>query len=122
VVTATVDPMAGEVGTIYQACNFHYVGIMREMKERDGWIIDGKIYGGRSMRSKLGTQRLEVIQRYYPNVQKVKQSSKGRYFQFTSKKARKKHLPAIKHLLKAYPKRVDAGMSASLTLTKQATT
>ena len=30
VVTATVDEHAGEIGTIYQACNFHYIGSMRE--------------------------------------------------------------------------------------------
>ena len=28
VVTATVDAAAGEIGTIYQACGFHYVGVM----------------------------------------------------------------------------------------------
>jgi hypothetical protein len=30
VITATVDPMAGEIGTIYQSCNWYYVGSMRD--------------------------------------------------------------------------------------------
>jgi len=29
VITATVDDLAGEVGTIYQACGFDFVGVMR---------------------------------------------------------------------------------------------
>ena len=37
VVTCTVDNLAGEVGTIYQACNFDYVGVMRKGKERTGF-------------------------------------------------------------------------------------
>ncbi len=58
VVTATVDEAAGEIGTIYQACGFHYVGSMRDANanvnsrfmDRDAWMIDGKIVGSRSIR------------------------------------------------------------------------
>lgn len=63
VVTATTDHLAGEIGTIYQACNFYYVGSMRDANpnipnskngDRDGWLIDGKLYGARSLRLKYG--------------------------------------------------------------------
>ena len=36
IVTCTIDPAAGEVGTIYQACNFYYVGVMRKQATRFG--------------------------------------------------------------------------------------
>ncbi len=114
VVTCTVDDLAGEIGTIYQACGFHYIGSMRDGNQnvssrkgdRDAWIIDGKLYGSRNMRSRFGTTKMEEIRKSHPNVQKVKQNSKGRYFAFRgSKKAKREHLSAIKHMIKPYPKR-----------------
>ena len=114
VITATVDDLAGEIGTIYQACNFHYVGSMRDANpnvnsrkgDRDGWLINGKLYGSRAMRAKFGTTRLEEIKKHHPNVEKVKQNSKGRYFLFRGrKKERAYYKKQIAHLLKPYPKR-----------------
>ena len=114
IITATVDDLAGEIGTIYQACNFHYVGSMRDANpnvnsrkgDRDGWLINGKLYGSRAMRAKFGTTKLEEIKKHHPNVEKVKQNSKGRYFLFRgSKKERAYHKKQIEHLLKPYPKR-----------------
>ncbi len=115
VVTCTVDDLAGEIGTIYQACNFKYVGSMREANpnvnsrdgDRDGWLINGKMYGARAMRQKFGTTELDTIKKHFPNVKKVKQNSKGRYFFFRGTRSEKKyHLSKISHLVKEYPKRV----------------
>lgn len=114
VVTATVDDLAGEVGTIYQACNFHYIGSMRDANpnvnsrkgDRDGWMIDGKLYGSRAIRAKYGTTRMEELKKHCPNVRKVKQNSKGRYFLFRgSKKEIAYHKKQIEHLILPYPKR-----------------
>ena len=114
VVTATVDDLAGEIGTIYQACNYYYVGSMRDGNsnvcsrkgDRDAWVIDGKLYGSRNLRAKLGTTRMEDICRVYPDVKKIKQNSKGRYFAFRgSKKNKREHLASIQHMVKPYPKR-----------------
>ena len=115
VVTCTTDEAAGEIGTIYQACGFHYVGSMRESNpnvngrrlDREGWMIDGKIVGSRSMRQKIGCSRNAEIIKYFPNAIKVKQHSKHRYFAFRgTKKQIKAHTLAINHLVKPYPKRV----------------
>ena len=58
------------------------------------------------MRSKFGTTKIEIIKQTYPNVKKVKQNSKGRYFYFRGTKTQnKKHLKSISHLIKTYPKR-----------------
>lgn len=106
VITCTVDSLAGEVGTIYQACNFDYVGIMRKTKERYGYIIDGKIYSERTIRQKYGTQKTDVIKKIIPNVQIIKQKSKGRYFYFRGNKRQKRQLKSsISNLIKPYPKR-----------------
>lgn len=114
IITATVDDLAGEIGTIYQACNFNYVGSMRDANpnvnsrkgDRDGWLINGKLYGARAMRSKFGTTRLNEIQKRFPEAKKVKQNSKGRYFFFRgSKKEKAYYKKQIEHIIRAYPKR-----------------
>ena len=114
VVTSTVDDLAGEIGTIYQACGFYYVGAMRDANkninsrkgDRDAWIINGKLYGSRNLRQRFGTTSLEKIKKHHPDVKKIKQNSKGRYFCFRgSKKTKEKHRQTISHLIKPYPKR-----------------
>lgn len=116
VVTCTTDHAAGEIGTIYQACGFYYVGSMRDSNplvksrkmDRDGWLINGKIWSSRSIRQKCGSTRAEDIEKFFPKYCKVSQHSKHRYFAFRgSKKTQKKHYEAIKNIIKPYPKRAE---------------
>ena len=116
VVTSTVDDLAGEIGTIYQACGFYYVGSMRDANkninsrkgDRDAWVINGKLYGSRNLRQRFGTTSLEKIKKHHPDVKKIKQNSKGRYFCFRgSKKTKEKHRETLSHLIKPYPKRLQ---------------
>jgi len=113
IVTCTVDALAGEIGTIYQACNFHYIGNMRENNPnvknalpRDAWKIKGKLYGSRAIRAKIGSQRKEEILKYFPDAEYCEQKSKERYFYFTgSRKEKAYHLSKIQDFIKDYPKR-----------------
>jgi len=107
VITCTTDRAAGEIGTIYQACNFHYVGSMRKGSgHRFGVKIDGKIYGSRTIRARLGTMRKEVILEHYPDAEFVPQYNKERYFYFRGSKSNKRYLKRqIQHMIKPYPKR-----------------
>jgi len=114
VITATIDQAAGEIGTIYQACNFTYIGSMRESnpnvkskpKDRFGVKINGKIYGARAMRSKVGSQKKEDILKAFPDAEFVPQYNKHRYFYFLGSKGNRKFLKKqIEHLIKPYPKR-----------------
>ncbi len=114
VITATVDAMAGEVGTIYQSLNWAYVGSMRranpnikaKTRSRFGVIIDGKLYGSRAIRSKIGSQRKAEILKRWPDAQFVKQREKERYFTFLGTKREKRDLrKSIEHLILPYPKR-----------------
>jgi len=106
IVTATVDNLAGEIGTIYQACNFNYVGVMRKTKKRTAYKINGKLYGTRSIRAKIGTEKREEIMKHFPNAEFCEQLSKERYFYFRgSRKEKKQYKQKIEHLIKPYPKR-----------------
>jgi hypothetical protein len=114
VVTALVDEKAGEVGTIYQACGFVYVGRMRadnptssgSWPRREGYLIDGVLYTGRTMRHRFGGQGLDAIFAAHPQVERVTQVSKGRYFAFRGSPAvKRRHREAIAHLIQPYPKR-----------------
>jgi hypothetical protein len=103
VVTATVDPLAGEIGGIYQSCGFDYVGQMcnggRALLRINGETMSerqaGRLFatsGARAL-AKLGFEAISVPR-------------KGRYFAFRGTRAERKKLrAAITHLLTAYPKR-----------------
>lgn len=108
VVTCTVDHLAGEVGTIYQACNFIYVGQMRKTKDRVGLLLDGKLLGERAIRTKFGHQRKKEILEQRPDAKFVKQKSKDRYFLFRgNKRTQRKHKSALSAHIKPYPKRAN---------------
>ena len=106
IITATTDELAGEIGTIYQACNFNYVGVMRKTDTRLGVSVNGKLYGSRSIRQKIGTTKKEEILDMFPNAEFIEQKSKSRYFFFRGTKQEKKyHRAQIEKLIKPYPKR-----------------
>ena len=116
VITATVDELAGEIGTIYQACNFDYIGSMRENNpniknskgKRFGVKINGKLYGARAMRQKLGSQKKSDILKVFPDAEFVPQKSKRRYFFFKGNKKEKKYYRSkIEPFIKDYPKRIN---------------
>ena len=60
------------------------------------------------MRQKFGTTKIDSIRKKHPNVEHVKQNSKGRYFAFRgSKKSKKENKKSIDYLIKKYPKRKE---------------
>lgn len=114
VITATTDPLAGEVGTVYQAAGFYFVGSMRDSNanvsskklDRDAWVWNRKLYGSRTVRSMCGSTKTSDIETHMPGAERVKQESKRRYFAFRGSRGKQKaHKRAIGHLLKDYPKR-----------------
>lgn len=113
VITATVDSNAGEIGTIYQSLNWYYVGtfggnLTKSGKERIryGYLINGKIYNQRHIRSKIGTAKKDEVLKHYPNVKIFNMGRKKRYFYFLGNKNENKELlKSISGILKPYPKR-----------------
>jgi group I intron endonuclease len=112
IITATVDPAAGEIGTIYQSLNWVYVGLMsgnyhgNKMATRFGVMINGKLRFSRWIRNKIGTMKREEVLKHYPDAIFVPQYRKQRYFYFIGNKSEiKKNHKAIEHLILPYPKR-----------------
>jgi hypothetical protein len=118
IITATVDPMAGEIGTIYQSLNWYYVGLMNgnysgnKESKRMTILIDGKQYSTRYIRKKYGTMKKDEILKIHPDAVFVPQYRKRRYFYFMdSKYNNRKYLDNISHLIQPYPKRNETDIS-----------
>jgi len=112
IITATVDPAAGEIGTIYQSLNWTYIGMMtgnyhhNKESKRFSVYIDGKLRGSRWVRNKLGTMKKDIILKHYPNAQFVNQYRKRRYFHFMDNKMKnQKYLKAFENYIQPYPKK-----------------
>jgi len=112
IITATIDPAAGEIGTIYQSLNWIYVGVMsgnyyhNKESKRFSVLIDGKLRYSRWIRNKIGTMKKDEIIKHYPNAIFLPQYRKRRYFYFMdSKTNNEKYKKSIKHLILPYPHR-----------------
>ena len=105
VVTCTVDATAGEVGTIYQACGFDYVGVMTGSSNRASIVgPDGKHMSERQAYDIYGTRSIKTLREMGHTVVSVPR--KARYFGWLGNKKEKKELrKQIEHLIKPYPKR-----------------
>ena len=107
VFTATVDEEAGEIGTIYQACGFDYIGKYGE-SGHGRFFVDGKEIHPRTLYSMHGTSARDKIKAIYGNrvVVHEKQNFKKWYFKFIgSRKEIKENRKTIEKLIKPYPKR-----------------
>jgi len=104
IVSATVDKDAGEIGTIYQACNFHYVGVMSKGGKIVSFVRAGKKVSARQTKRDYGTRGRGAADLGALGFSESER--KGRYFCFRgSRAAQKKHLAAIRDRIKPYPKR-----------------
>jgi len=103
VVTATVDASAGEIGTIYQACGFDYVGVMRA-GGRALVRVGGRTLSERQAGRLTGTRGARALARL--GFDAVSVPRRSRYFAFRGgRRERARDRAAIAHLITAYPKR-----------------
>jgi hypothetical protein len=103
VITATVDRAVGEIGAIYQACGFDFVGVMRA-GGRSLVRLNGKIMSERQAGRLTGTRGARALAKL--GFDAIPVPRRERYFAFRgSKRERQQHRAAIAHLLKPYPKR-----------------
>jgi len=106
VVTATVDPAAGEIGVIYQSAGFHYCGVMRA-GGRALIRLNGKIMSERQAGRLAGTRGVRALARLGFDAEAVRR--RARYFAFRGPRREREQLrAAIAGLMKSYPRR-DAG-------------
>jgi hypothetical protein len=104
VVTATVDATAGEIGTVYQACGFDYVGQMTagsRLRIHDS----GATISERQARRRYGTSAIAALEARGLTVERVPRPS--RYFAFRGSRGEQRELrAAIADRAQPYPKRV----------------
>ncbi len=74
-ILAYSDPSAGEIGSIYQGLNWHYLGATEDHSDPSGFQIDGKFYSTRALRM----YSLKRVQEAFPNSTVVPSERKRRY-------------------------------------------
>jgi hypothetical protein len=94
----------GEIGTLYQACSFHFVGVLAQ----GGRILvrkgDGTTMSGRQARRRFGSESVTALRAL--GVETVPVPRRARYFAFRgSARERKRLRDALAPLIKPYPKR-----------------
>lgn len=106
---AYADESAGEIGTIYQACNWFYIGkgLGRKNRMREYYIspITGQMLSERSLRNR-GWKKNEIIKKGW----KIKYSKpKHKYVWFEGSKSQKRKLINLcKYEFREYPKRTHS--------------
>ena len=111
VITATVDGSAGEIGTIYQACGFDYVGTMRS-GGRSLTRINGKAVSERHIYRLAGTRGAQALAQLGFDARAVPRRS--RYFAFRGTREERRELQAaISGLIKPYPKRSRSALGVA---------
>lgn len=97
IVVAYCDTRAGEIGTIYQACNFIYTGTSENGKE---YFIDGK------WRTGVGAGEYAHQKRDLSEYETRERSTKHRYIKLLGSKFEKKELlKSLNYPVLLYPKR-----------------
>jgi len=104
-VLAYADEMAGEIGTVYQACNAIYLGRTSPGGGKR-YIINGHTYDPRKVVSKFGSRSRPHLLTIDPKFQTLPINPKHRYmFPLGSSKEKKEILLRIQPLIQPYPKR-----------------
>tara|TARA_R110002051_G_scaffold301000_1_gene368583 strand:+ start:264 stop:1043 length:780 start_codon:yes stop_codon:yes gene_type:complete len=106
------DPEAGEIGTLYQATNWYYLGFAKS-KHYDVYRKTGQLYmNDRDFHKKhgfSGKEKLDAWVKDKPHLCLRLRKPKGRYiFLMGNKKDRKEMWKVLEHKVKPYPKRLEA--------------
>jgi hypothetical protein len=105
IVVAYADPEAGEVGTIYQACNAIYLGMTQPGGSKK-YIINGHTYDPRKVGVKFGSRARDHIIKIDPNFKTIPLQPKHRYiFVLLNRNEKKDFLKKISNFIQDYPKR-----------------
>lgn len=79
IVLAYADERAGEVGTVYQACNWLYIGKTKPKNRDSHFCINGKIYDVRDAVKKFGSISKETLNGIDANWYGIKRTPKHQY-------------------------------------------
>lgn len=104
------DPLAGEIGTVYQATNWYYLGFTKD-KHWDIYYTNGKLFlNDRDIYKKHGFRGKKKILEYISNKPELEireRKPKARYIKLLgSKTDNKKMMKILKSKILEYPKRI----------------
>jgi hypothetical protein len=106
VITATLDSLAGEIGTVYAASGFSHVGTMCD-GGRALIHYEGRVVSERQARRRFGTAGRRELARL--GIRSVAVPRRARVFAFRGSRREQAALRAsIEHLERPYPKRSEA--------------
>ena len=104
IIMAYADERAGEIGTVYQACNWLYIGKTNPRNRDSHYIINNKCYDARDAAKIFGSVSKETLDKIDKNWTTIKRTPKHQYlFWVGDKKEYKLWLKNIAVL--PYPKR-----------------
>jgi len=104
-VVAYADPQAGEVGTIYQACNGFYLG-PTDAGGAKMYVVNGQMYHPRTVYRRFGSRAKDHLLTIDPNFTTIPIPPKHRYiFPLGSRADKNEMLNRIAPLVQPYPKR-----------------
>jgi hypothetical protein len=116
-VVAYSDPKYNEIGTIYQASNFYYLG-MTNPKGQSDYIIRGKKISGWKVRKLFGTRELSKLRSIDPKLKRIPLTKKYIYVYPAISNNKKKNIIAeLKSISYSYPKRETEGIN-NMNVTK----
>jgi len=105
IIVAYSDPLFNEIGTIYQAANFIYIGKTNPKGQSD-YIINGIEMSGWKVRKKFGTRDMKVLTKIDPDIIRNPLNPKYRYVYFATESVVQKKLKSdFRHLIQPNPKR-----------------
>ena len=105
VVIAYADPSAGEIGTVYQATNWYYIGRGRSRK----CVIDkdNKIISSRAFNNTNEMEEYIKIHQGSKILSEGERLSKGRYIFILNRKDKKYIMSIMQKNILPYPKRTQ---------------
>ena len=108
-VVAFSDPEAGEIGTLYQATNWYYLGF-GSTSHFNLVYDDGKLFmNDRDFNKKYKYKNIKKFLSENPKIIKKTIKPKARYIKLLgSKKENKRMMSVLKYRIKPYPKRNNA--------------
>lgn len=101
------DTNWNEIGTIYQASNFSYLGLTNP-KGQSNYVVDNKIISGWDIRKKYGTRNMNILSKKIKGIRRVPLTPKHLYiFVKTSKIKRRRIMAELNLKIQKYPKREE---------------
>lgn len=91
IIVAYANPVLGEIGTIYQACNAIYTG-MTNPKGQANYIVNNKLLSGWVVRKKFGTRDQSMLKKIDAGFKVIPLIPKHRYVMLACSKLRKRKL------------------------------